>query len=770
MIKNKEINLASPEYYFNRELSWLDFNLRVLLEAKDDHNPLLEQLNFLSIGSSNLDEFFMVRVAGLQDQLKFGFNQPDTKTLLTPEQQLIAISEKNRQNIKLQYELFENLKSKLSNYQITSTTPEALSAEEHKEISRYYHKAIFPILTPLRIDVYHPFPHLNNKLLHLFIKLKNGDKKHSAIIPIPSLVSRYYVIRNGDERKIVFLEDIIANFLYTLFPGFEIVDYFVFRITRNADLDINEDSAVDLLLAIEDFLIQRKKGMAVRLEVDQRNSKTDLTGSIQFLMSELELKERDYYDVHGPLDLTFISKISSTFKSDFPELAYHPYEPTIPKELENENLYSVVETQDVFLHHPYDSFESIVDFINQAADDKDTWAIKQTLYRVSKDSPIVLALKRAAENGIQVTVLLELKARFDEENNLHWAKELEESGANVLYGVSDLKTHSKITLVVKKKKGKMIRYVHLGTGNYNDQTAKIYEDMGIITTNKEIGEDATLFFNYLSGYSDNPDYSRLYVSPNNIRLSFFEYIEKEIELHKKYQTGRIIAKMNSLTDKKIIMKLYEASQIGVKIDLIIRGICCLKPGVPDVSENIRVRSIVGRFLEHSRIYYFHQNGKRHLFLSSADMMTRNMVNRVEIEFPILDERIKDEITSIIDFYLADNVKARELQTDGSYAYIRNEKEAINAQNTFMNKNKRESNEDSAERKNEIPSKKRIDRKPFDQNNHTIYPIIFLLIFIVGVILASIFDRTFLIIVASITLIFFVYQHFQFKLQEKNTRI
>lgn len=683
MTQETLINLASPDFYFNRELSWLDFNRRVILEARDSHNPLLERINFLAIGSSNLDEFFMVRVAGLQDQLKFGFDQPDSKTLMTSDQQLNAISEKNRKNVALQYDSYESLREEACQYQLQFVSIEDLTEDEYTEVNHYYYESLLPILTPLRIDAYHPFPHLNNKMLHLFVRLKQGKNGQNAVIPIPTLTSRYYVIQNGDQRKFVFLEDIIANYLYTLFPGIEIVDYFVFRITRNADLDINEDGAEDLLLVIEDFLKQRKNGSAVRLEVDHRHAKTDVSESIQFLMDELELKQRDYYSINGPLDLTFIFQISSMLKADFPELAYQPFQPTIPTELKDNDLFEVIEKQDVFLHHPYDSFDPVVAFINEAADDKDTWAIKQTLYRVSKDSPIVGALKRAAENGIQVTVLVELKARFDEENNLHWAKELEESGANVLYGMSDLKTHSKIALVVKKKNGKMIRYVHLGTGNYNDQTAKLYEDMGIMTTNQEIGEDATLFFNYLSGYSETPVYKHLYVSPDRIRLSFFDYIEKEIALHKKYQSGRIIAKMNSLTDKKIIMKLYEASQAGVQIDLIIRGICCLRAGIPGVSENIRVRSIVGRFLEHSRIYYFHQNGKRHLFLSSADMMTRNMVDRVEIEFPVLDEAIKDEILSIIDYYLADNVKARELLADGKYDYIRNDQEQIVAQDYFM---------------------------------------------------------------------------------------
>ncbi|MDE1549044.1 RNA degradosome polyphosphate kinase [Jeotgalibaca caeni] len=683
MEQSRYMNLESPDYYFNRELSWLDFNLRVLEEANDPSNPLLERVNFLSIGSSNLDEFFMIRVAGLQDQLKFGYSYPDTKTQLTADEQLEAISKKNRRNVTLQYQMLNQMKAELAKEGIYFTEVVDLNDSERAEVEAYFQKSIFPALTPLGIDAYRVFPNLNNKLLHLFVHLSNKKERHIAVVPISPLLNRPYILQGENGTKILLLEDIIRSFLDALFPGYEIENVFSFRITRNADFDIHEEDAEDLLSVIEDYLKQRKNGVAVRLEIDTRTSNEYLAESVEFLKNELELKDRDVYYFDGPLDLTVLSEIASSLEDQYPELVYPPFQPAIPKEILQKNIYEVIDQQDVFLHHPYDSFQPIVDFIQQAAEDEHTLAIKQTLYRVSSHSPIVAALKQAAENGIQVTVLVELKARFDEENNVHWAKELEESGANVLYGVTDLKTHSKISLVIKKQADHLVRYVHLGTGNYNDKTAKIYEDMGILTSNEEIAEDATAFFNYLSGYSEVPDYKHLYVSPYDIRSSFLDYIEKEIAFHKQYGNGRMIAKMNSLTDKTIIMKLYEASQVGVKIDLLIRGICCLRPGIKGVSENIRVRSIVGRFLEHSRIYYFHQNGKNHLFLSSADMMTRNMVKRVEIEFPVLDQTIRTEILSILDTYLADNQKARELDVSGTYQYIKNDHPALSAQEEFM---------------------------------------------------------------------------------------
>ncbi len=672
------LNLENPAYYFNRELSWLEFNKRVIQEADISENPLLEQINFLAIGSSNLDEFFMIRVAGLQDQLQFDPGSRDSKTQLNAEEQLEEIARKNRQNITLQYDLLDKRKEDLKKYEVHFTNLSELTDSELAEVTEYYDTLIFPALTPLEIDAYHPFPRLNNKVMHLFVSLTKDEEKHTAVIPISNFLERFYLLETEETVKVVLLEEIIQANIHRLFNGYDVLDSFTFRITRNADFDVQEEGAEDLLSVIEDYLKRRKNGVAVRLEVEETQPQ-----NVTLLRDALGLLERDVYQISGPLDLTLLAKLADKLEERFPDLRYPSFTPIIPNELLSEPIYALADRQDIFLHHPYDSFRPVLDFIEEACRDENTLAIKQTLYRVSKDSPIVKALKTAAESGIQVTVLVELKARFDEENNVHWAKELEDSGAHVLYGVTELKTHSKITLVVKKEGTQLKRYVHLGTGNYNDKTARGYEDMGIITTQSEIGEDATEFFNYLSGFSKVPKYRQLYVSPYEIRLSFFEHIEKEMAFHQAFGNGHIIAKMNSLTDKKIIKKLYEASMMGVKIDLIIRGICCLKPGIKGISENIRVMSIIGRYLEHSRVYYFHQNGAKKLFLSSADMMTRNMINRVEIEFPILDEKIKNEILTILDVYLNDNQKAQELHKDGHYVPIINSEEPLHAQKKFV---------------------------------------------------------------------------------------
>ena len=695
MESDSKPNLAHADYYFNRELSWLDFNKRVIEEAQDPQNPLLEQLNFLSIASSNLDEFYMVRVAGLQDQFKLGYHVTDSKTDMTPLEQLSALSVKNGENVALQYEYYYGLLDKLAAKNIRIKKISEISENEFAVMEETFHEQIFPALTPLGIDAYRPFPNLNNKLIHIFVNLKKEDTTRVAIVPVPAQLQRFILLDDDkNDIGIVLLEDVVRHFIHTLFKGFTVTNSFSCRITRNADLELHEDGADDLLVVIQDYLKKRKNGMTVRLEVDTRDTIASLQDDVRFLQTELDLDDRDVYMIDGPLDLTFLSKLTRYLMIVLPDAVYPDFSPVIPSDLSGKNIFDVVEKQDVFLHHPYDSFDPVVDFIKSAAEDEDTIAIKQTLYRVSKDSPIIEGLKTAAESGKQVTVLVELKARFDEENNVQWAKELEEAGAHVLYGMTHLKTHSKITMVVKKHHDKIVRYVHLATGNYNDKTAKLYTDMAIFTANKEIGEDATNFFNYLSGYSDQPEYNHLHVSPFEIGDSFIEYIDDEIASHKQFGNGHILAKMNSLTDKRVIMKLYEASQAGVRVDLIIRGICGLKPQVPGVSENIHVRSIVGRFLEHSRVYYFHHNGDENLFLSSADMMTRNMIKRVEIEFPILDDAIKKEILSLMAVYLADNTKARELHPDGTYRHVRNDKPAMDAQKYFM---------ELANKEKEIPS-------------------------------------------------------------------
>ncbi|KGX83742.1 RNA degradosome polyphosphate kinase [Pontibacillus marinus] len=671
--------LGNPLYYNNRELSWLAFNERVLQESLDKHNPLLERLKFLAIFSSNLDEFFMVRVAGLKDQVKAGFNKPENKAGLTPKEQLSKISDKNHKLVDMQYSTYQNvLLPMLKEENISFVSMNELTREQYRVMEEFFDEQIFPVLTPMAVDAYRPFPMLLNKSINLTVVLEDEfdveEEGHkTAIVQVPSVLNRYVELDASNEkvRKFIMLEDIISHFLYKMFAGYIVKSVTEFRITRNADMTIHEEGARDLLKEIEKELKKRKWGAAVRLEIkkDQYDPKV-----LQFLLNVLEIHRKDVYEVDGPLDLTYLFKFYGDLEDDKDHLVYGGLIPQPPKDVgSEEDLFELVNERDIFLHHPYESFQPVVDFVEDAADNPDVLAIKQTLYRVSGDSPIIEGLKRAAENGKQVTVLVELKARFDEENNVQWAKELEKSGCHVIYGMNYLKTHSKITLVVRKRKNRIDRLVHLGTGNYNDQTAKLYTDMGIITSNRKFGIDATNFFNYLSGYTEKPNYHHISMAPFDIRRDFLALTDQEIQSHKQHGNGRIIAKMNSLTDKKIIMKLYEASRAGVKIDLIVRGICCLRPGIKGVSENIRVTSIVGRFLEHSRIYYFHKNGEGKMYLSSADMMTRNMEKRVELLFPIYDGGIKKRLQNILKIMLEDNMKARVQDSDGNYHYVKRDK-------------------------------------------------------------------------------------------------
>ncbi|MDW4173735.1 RNA degradosome polyphosphate kinase [Staphylococcus saprophyticus] len=675
---DKDLNL--PQYYNNRELSWLDFNYRVLQEAQDKNNPLLEQLNFISIFSSNLDEFFMVRVAGLQDQVKMGYDKPENKAQLTPKQQLVQIKLKNKEIVDLQYKRYNELIDDLKQYQVEIIKPEQLPDDLLPQLESEFKYGILPTLTPLGIDAYHPFPKLNNKSLNIFVDIDTEDDINSAIVQIPSLISRFYSFNKGDKQYIILIEDIITYFINDLFSGYTVLNTFTFRITRNADLTIHEDGAEDLLIEIERFLKERKRGTAVRLEVDGRQATHE---DIVWIINQLDVHDNDVYFVDGPLDLTMLTDLVDHLSNKLKYLKYNKYVPQIPQSLGNHNIFDLSLKRDIFFHHPYESFEPIVDFIREAAEDPNTIAIKQTLYRVSKDSPIINSLKNAAENGKQVTVLVELKARFDEENNVHWARMLEEAGCHVIYGMTHLKTHSKIALVVKRMNNKLTSFIHLGTGNYNDKTANIYTDMGLITTNAEIAEDAINFFNYLSGYSVKPEYNKLIVAPFDIRDVFLARIDNEIKSHRENGNGKIIMKMNSLTDKDIILKLFEASCAGVKVQLIIRGIYCLKPGVPGISENIEVVSIVGRFLEHSRIYHFHNNGDDIIYLSSADAMTRNMIKRVEILFPVEDKNIAKRLLDYMNLQLSDNQKGRYQDELGQYHYIENNLSPLNSQAFLM---------------------------------------------------------------------------------------
>ncbi|WP_121614437.1 RNA degradosome polyphosphate kinase [Mesobacillus foraminis] len=692
-VKWSTIDLDNSSYYNNRELSWLDFNSRVLEEARDDQNALLERYKFLAIFSSNLDEFFMVRVAGLLDQVKAGFNKPENKAGLTPKEQLCAISEKTHALAKLQDEIYvHELSPLLAKEQVSIISIEDASSKELSILEGFFDEQVYPVLTPMAIDAYRPFPMLLNKSLNLavIIEEKSPEKRkyldldgNLVIVQVPAVIDRLVEIpQKGQGRKFVLLEEVISYFIGKFFTGYKVKSVTSFRITRNADLTIHEDEAEDLLKEIEEELKKRKRGAAARLEFQQQRSDQEV---IHYLRKALEIHSKDVYMIQAPLDLSFLFLFCKKLQATHGYLAAPSYIPQPPYDLEGEGtLFEKIAKQDILLHHPYESFEPVIEFMSQAADDKNVLAIKQTLYRVSGDSPVIESLKRAAENGKQVTVLVELKARFDEENNVQWAKELEQAGCHVIYGMTHLKTHSKITLVIRREKGKIQRYVHLGTGNYNDATARIYTDMGLLTCNEEIGIDAINFFNYLSGYMERPSYNHLSVSPFGIRDTFIDLVDKEIQYHKSYSDGRIIAKMNSLTDKMIIKKLYEASMAGVEIDLIIRGVCCLRPGIVGISENIKVRSIVGTFLEHTRIFYFHQNGAKKVFLSSADWMTRNMENRIEILFPIIKDHLKARVVDCLALMLKDNCKAREQNKRGEYQYVRREsgERHINSQTTL----------------------------------------------------------------------------------------
>lgn len=681
--------IAKPQYYNNRELSWLAFNERVLEEAEDIENPLLERLKFLAIFSSNLDEFFMVRVAGLQDQVRAGYHKPENKSGLTPKEQLTKIAERTQALVRRQMEVFRHLVfDLLPKENIHIKEFKYLNESQKEYINVLFEETIFPVLTPVAVDAYRPFPTLLGKTLNLLVMIEENNEfeknERMAIVQVPSVLNRFIEVPSDQNEKVfVLLEDVITSHIKKLFLGYKVKSSQAFRLTRNADLTIHEEGARDLLVEIEKELKKRKWGVGSRLEVRDGEISDEI---LDYLLEEFEIEESDVFKIDGPLDLTFLFGFVKKIAIGREHLEYESFIPQRPKDLAlNENIYEKALTQDLFFHHPYESFEPIVDFITEAASDPSVLAIKQTLYRVSGNSPIIYALKQAAENGKQVTVLVELKARFDEENNVHWAKELEQAGCLVIYGMNNLKTHSKITLVVRRRHGKIERFVHLGTGNYNDATAKVYTDMGIITTNKEFGVDATNFFNYLSGYTEKPQFHHLVVAPFDIRDEFIELIDEEIKCHKKYGNGFIRAKMNSLTDKDLMMKLYEASIHGVRIELLVRGICCLRPGIPGISENITVSSIVGRFLEHTRIYWFHHNGDDQLFLSSADLMTRNMVKRVEIMFPISSGDIKQRVMDIFSTQLADTAKARIQDSNGKYHYKeeRVDVEKINSQELFL---------------------------------------------------------------------------------------
>ncbi|WP_074036630.1 RNA degradosome polyphosphate kinase [Exiguobacterium profundum] len=663
------------EHFNNRELSWLDFNERVLEEAMDERNPLMERLKFLAIFSSNLDEFYMVRVGGLKDEVLAGFNRPEDKTGLTPKQQIKSISMRAQELVETQYKTYKKITKQLSNQHVRFLRTKHLNKTQQDFVKEYFRTHVFPVLTPIAVDAYRPFPMLLSKSLNIAVEIasNNEGKKRLALVQVPSVLPRYLELPTDDEEHtdLILLEDLIIQFIDSLFKGFVVESTMPFRITRNADMPFHEEGSRDVLKQIEKELKKRRYGVAIRLEVQQRSLRKEL---LFMLQDVLDLHDRDIFIVDGPIDLTFLFGIYNQIGMEYDDMINETLIPFIPEGLESgKDLFQSIAKQDYLLHHPYHSFDPIVRFIVQAAKDPNVLAIKQTLYRVSGDSPIIKALTDAAESGKQVTVLVELKARKDEEKNIQWAKQLEKAGAHVIYGYKELKTHSKITLVVRILEGGVLqRFIHLGTGNYNDSTAKLYTDIGLLTTNEELAEDATNFFNWLSGYGERPSWHQFETSPDDMKDFFLNKIDDEIKLHEKYGNGRIVAKMNSITDRAIITKLYDASSAGVKIDLIVRGICCLRPGIKGVSENIKVISIIDRYLEHSRIFYFYQNGKEDLYCSSADWMTQNKKKRIEILFPILNASHKTYIKDMMALQLVDNVKARRQRSDGRYVYVKRE--------------------------------------------------------------------------------------------------
>ena len=662
--------MTQSERFTNRELSWLAFNKRVLSEAKDNHLPLMERLKFLSITASNLDEFFMVRVASLKDQVNAGYTKKDIAGM-TSKEQIDAILKETHKFTTAQYNTYNRsfLPSLKKNGLKIVTEFEKLTEEQADYVDNYFQKEVFPVLTPMAVDSSRPFPLIRNRSLNIGALLMDKKKKGTidfATVQVPSVLPRVVTIpTDGDNcTTVILLEQIIEKNIQKLFLNYKVLCQAPFRVMRNADLSIDEDEAADLLIEIEKQLKKRQWGEAIRLEVEDNIDKRLL----KTLRKELNLSEDAIFKINGPLDLTFLMKVYDI--EGFDHLKEPKYTPQQPKMLDaSRDLFEQIREHDILLHHPYETFDPVVNFVKKAASDPNVLAIKQTLYRVSSHSPIIASLAQAAENGKQVSVLVELKARFDEENNIVWAKKLEKAGCHVIYGLVGLKTHSKITLVVRKEEDEIRHYVHLGTGNYNDSTAKLYTDMGMFTSKTRYGEDATAVFNMLSGYSEPLVWNKLSLAPLWLRGKFLSLIEREKEHAKNGRPARIIAKMNSLCDPGIIEALYDASEAGVEIDLIVRGICCLRAGIKGLSEHIRVRSIVGTFLEHSRIFYFENNGNAEYYMGSADWMPRNLDKRVEILFPVEDPILQEEIYHILHMQLSDTKKAHLLMPDGHYVKV-----------------------------------------------------------------------------------------------------
>jgi polyphosphate kinase len=694
--KKKDIDLNDPSLFVNRELSMLEFQRRVLEEAQDESNPLLERVKFLGILGSNLDEFFMVRVAGLRKQFEAGVVEltPDG---MTPAEQLADIRKVALQlMVEARECLRDELLPQLNKAGIHILDYAELNDRQREIVDQYYDEVIFPVLTPLAFDPGHPFPHISNLSLNLAIVIRDEKgQERFARLKVPGTLPRLVPIKrsSGSLRKdgtvpyhhyFVWLEQVILSNMQRLFPGMEILETYPFRVTRDADTEIQELEAADLLEMIDQAIRQRKFGSVVRMTING-----DMPTRIRDILAEnLELDRRDIYTVEGLLGL---SSVRSLYQIDRYDLKDIPFKPAVPFRLRSPsfdgNIFSVMRHQDILLHHPYDSFLPVVEFLYQAARDPDVLAIKMTLYRVGVNSPVVKALLDARENDKQVAVLVELKARFDEESNITWARTLERAGVHVIYGLLGLKTHSKIALVIRKEGERIRRYIHLATGNYNAVTAQLYEDLGMFTVDEDIGADATDLFNYLTGYSGKEKYRKLLVAPVNLRQGMMEMIQREIDNHQRDKQGHLILKMNALVDPLITQALYRASMAGVKVDLLVRGVCCLRPGLPKISENIRVISVVGRFLEHSRIYYAYNGGDEQILMGSADLMPRNINRRVEVLFPVQDRQLIRHLRdNVLETYLSDNVKARIMMPDGTYVRVKPKKgdPVVNSQKWLIN--------------------------------------------------------------------------------------
>lgn len=668
MTKPSQEHTYTNASYINRDLSWIEFNRRVLEEAQDASTPLLERIKFLSICSTNLDEFMSVRVAGITDQLKAGYAKKDF-TGYTPEGLLRRIMKRTSKMVQDQYRTFRELSRALAREGLIFTANGDLTPNQKKQMDQYFHDYVFPVLTPMAVDQSRPFPLVHNLNLYLAVTLRReGDdpeeEPYFAIVQVPSNLPRCVKVHaraNSVKQEFVLLEDLIEEHIHALFAGYTPLSVDAFRLTRNADLTLNEEGAEDLLEEIEKELKRRRWGSPVRLEVQ----KGFHPYALEWLKEEFEIGD-NVFEIDGPIDLSFLMKLSLALP-DFEHLRYPPLTPAYPREFdEADDFFEVLRERDVLLYHPYESFDAVCDFIGQAADDPGVMAIKMTLYRVSGNSPIIGALARAAETGKQVTVIVELKARFDEERNIAWARQLEQAGCHVVYGLVGLKTHAKILLVVRQEPDGLRRYVHVGTGNYNDNTARLYTDVGLLTSDPIIGEDASVLFNEMTGYSAPHDWQAFGVAPTDMKAKLFDLIAREAEHAANGRPAGIIAKMNSLSHQEMVDKLYDASRAGVCIDLIVRGICCLRPGVEGLSDHITVRSIVDRFLEHTRIFYFENGGEPQLWLSSADWMTRNLTRRIELMCPVFDPGLKEMLIRILQLSLKDNVKSRVLRPNGQY--------------------------------------------------------------------------------------------------------